>query len=345
VIFTGLLLLAMALLGAPLFAVIAAGAILAFGRADIDQIAVIMEIYRIADRISVLRDGRLVGTARASELPRAELVKWMVGRDVVVEERKRAVSVEEPLLQVSDLRVKHPELQGRFVVDGVSFVLRPGETLGLAGLQGSGTSEVLLGVFGALSRRVAGRVRLLGKDFAVQGPKESIEQGMVLLTNDRKASGIAPELSVLHNASLASLRRFGNAVGWIRAGEERSAVQEVARAFQLSAPSLEAPVRTLSGGNQQKIVLGRCLLTQPRVLLLDEPTRGIDVGAKADIYRLMREWVARGIGILLITSEMDELLALCDRVLVLHRGRIAAEFTRDTASKETILAAAMGHAA
>ncbi len=302
------------------------------------------EIYRIADRISVLRDGRLVGTAQAGELPSAELVKWMVGRDVVMEQRERVVVRDEPVLEVSDLRVQHPELEGRLVIDGVSFVLHSGETVGLAGLQGSGTSEVLLGLFGALGRRATGRVCFCGKDVTVQDPQEAIEQGLVLLTNDRKASGIAPELSVIHNASLASLRHFCGDLGWVRSGEERKAVQKIAEAFQLSAPSLDAPVRTLSGGNQQKVCLGRCLLTQPRVLLLDEPTRGIDVGAKADIYRLMREWVGQGIGILLITSEMDELLALSDRVLVLHRGRIAAEFARDAASKDAILAAAMGQA-
>ncbi len=303
------------------------------------------EIYRLADRITVLRDGNLVGTARRSDLPKDELVRWMVGREVAFESIDRSVPADKPVLEVTDLRVAHPELEGRFVVDGVSLVLRRGETLGLAGLQGSGNSEVLHGLFGALRSRTSGRVQLLGNRLSMQDPEASIEQGLMLLTNDRKASGLAPELSVAHNTSLASLPRFSSQLGWVNQTEERRAVQDLADEFRLRVPSLEAPVHTLSGGNQQKVYLARCLLTQPKVLLLDEPTRGIDVGAKADIYELIQGWVGQGIGVLLITSEMDELLALCDRVAVMHRGRVAGEFTRETASKDAILAAAMGHAA
>ena len=163
-----------------------------------------------------------------------------------------------------------------------------------------------------------------------------------MLTNDRKSLGLAPELNVTHSVSLAGLSRFCNLGGWVRREEEREAVRAVAERFRLGAPSFEAPVRTLSGGNQQKVYLARCLLPQPRVLLLDEPTRGIDVGAKADIYELMRAWVGQGIAILLITSETDELLALSDRILVMHRGCIAAELARETASKDAVLSAAMG---
>jgi len=167
---------------------------------------------------------------------------------------------------------------------------------------------------------------------------------VLLLTNDRKASGLAPDLSVTHNVSLASLARLSGAGGWVRRGEERAAVARLAAELRVRLPSLDAPVRTLSGGNQQKVLLARCLLPQPRVLLLDEPTRGIDVGAKVDIYELMDRWVASGIAIVLITSEMEELLASSDRILVLHRGRVAAELTRTEATKELVLAAAMGHA-
>ena len=244
---------------------------------------------------------------------------------------------------MKDLCVRHPERDERLVVDKVSFVLQRGETLGLAGLQGSGTSEVLHGLFGALGSRTSGEVRFLGESLSLRGPRESIERGLVLLTNDRKSSGVAPELSVTHNASLAGLSRFSSRLGWIDETEERSAVLELADEFRLRAPSLDAPVRTLSGGNQQKVYLARCLLTQPQVLLLDEPTRGIDVGAKADVYELIQEWVGQGIAVLLITSEMDELLTLCDRILVMFRGRVAAEFARGAASKDAVMAAAMGH--
>ena len=300
------------------------------------------EIYRLADRITVLRDGSVVGTSNSRDLPPRELVRWMVGRDLSVEPGKAVINTELPALEVENLNVEHPDLASRFVVEGLSFTLRRGEILGLAGLQGAGTSEVLHALFGALGGRASGQVRLCGEPFVIQGPTESVRSGLVLLTNDRKALGLAPDLGVVHNASLACLSRFCNAWGWVRRKAEVEAVSHLTQEFGLSAPSLHAPVNVLSGGNQQKVYLARWLLTEPRVLLLDEPTRGVDVGAKSDIYGLIREWVGRGMSILLITSEMEELLALSDRILVMHRGRLAAEFEREAASKDAILTAAMG---
>ncbi len=301
------------------------------------------EIYTLADRITVLRDGKLVGTALTRELAPDELVKWMVGRDVVAEAAERQDLQEEPALEVSDLFVAHREGAGKFIVDGISFTLRRGEILGLAGLQGSGTSEVMHGLFGALGTRVTGRVRLLGDEFEIHCPSESVRRGLVLLTNDRKTSGLAPDLSVVENASLASLSRYSSRFGWIRRSKEVEAVRRLTEEFGLNAPSLHAPVSTLSGGNQQKVYLARWLMTEPKVLLLDEPTRGVDIGAKTDVYGLMRDWVSRGMSILLITSEMEELLALCDRVLVMFKGHLAAEFMRDAVTKDDVLSASMGH--
>jgi ABC-type sugar transport system ATPase subunit len=247
-------------------------------------------------------------------------------------------------LDVNDLRVTHPSPGARLAVDGVSFTVRRGEIVGLAGLQGAGASETLHALFGALGSLATGRVRLGGEPFPMRSPQDSVERGVVLLTNDRKSLGLAPDLSVTHSVSLASLSRFCGRTGWVRRGAEEAAVDALTRAFNVHPPCREsdAPVRTLSGGNQQKVYLARCLLPQPRVLLLDEPTRGIDVAAKADIYELMRAWVGGGIAILLITSEMDELLNLSDRILVMHRGRVTAEFSRETASRDAVLAAAMG---
>jgi ABC-type sugar transport system ATPase subunit len=302
----------------------------------------IEEIYRLADRITVLRDGKLVGTAAPRDLPPRELVAWMVGRDHRTRSAPPPPPSNDPALVVESLRVGHPVSKRRSVVDGMSFTLRRGEILGLVGLQGSGTSEVLHGVFGALGRRAAGRVELWGEPFPMRSPRDSLERGVVLLTSDRKATGLAPDSTVTESVSLASLARFSGFGGWIQRDRERAAVEHLTGQFRLTAPSLDAPVRTLSGGNQQKVYLARCLLARPRVLLLEEPTRGIDVGARADIYDLIRDWVAQGIAILVVTSDMDELLELSDRILVLHRGRIAAELTRGTASKDAILAAAMG---
>jgi ABC-type sugar transport system ATPase subunit len=305
------------------------------------------EIYQLADRITVLRDGHLVGTAPAENLSPDELVRWMVGHDVKPADADAPPTAagRDIALQVEDLRVAHPAVKSRLVVDGVSFTLANGEILGLAGVQGSGKSEVLHALFGALGRRASGRVHLFGEPYPLESPQESVERGVVLLTNDRKSMGLAPDLSVTHSVSLTSLRRFCGRGGWIRREEEEEAVRGMTGDFRLSTPSYGAPVRTLSGGNQQKVYLARCLLPGPRALLLDEPTRGIDVGAKADIYELMRKWVSQGIAILLITSEMEELLTLSDRILVMHAGRIAAELTRGTASKDAVLAAAMGQPA
>ncbi len=319
------------------------------------------EIYRLADRITVLRDGGRVATAPASDLSPDELVKLMVGRELVLRRvgsdpatqeagsgpvedgSPRADSSPKVVLEVEGLRVTHPRIRTRSVVEGVGFTLRRGEILCLAGLEGSGKSEVLHALFGALEGRVSGKARLLGEALPLRDPRGSVERGLILLTNDRKSLGLAPEVSVTHSVSLSSLSRFCTRFGWVRQNEEREAVESLTRNFRLNAPSLEAPVRTLSGGNQQKVYLARCLLPAPRVLLLDEPTRGIDVGAKADIYDQMGEWINEGIAILLITSEMDELLTLSHRILVMHQGRVAAEFRRGTVSKDEILAAAMGH--
>jgi len=304
------------------------------------------EIYRLADRITVLRDGRRVETAPASELPPDRLVTLLVGRALEARPAPEPRATRGPaVLEVHDLTVDHPGVPGVRLVDGVSLTLHEGEVLGLAGLQGSGASEVLHALFGDPAGKVGGSVTLTGLPYAPDGPAHAIAERVVLLTNDRKAKGLAPDMSVAHSVGLASLDRFTGPGGWVRAGAARAAALELAGSFRLGAPSPDAPVRALSGGNQQKVYLARCLLTDPRVLLLDEPTRGIDIGAKTDIYGLVRDWVARGISILLITSELDELLLLCDRILVLHRGRLAAALEGQSATKEAVLAAAMGHGA
>ena len=328
------------------------------------------EIYRLADRITVLRDGEMVRTAAATELPPEELVRLMVGRDLPGRGLRpgqasgsadtgpvpggvgpemdhgggpKSQSLIEVALEVEGLTVSHPRIPTLSVVDDVSLTLRRGEIVGLAGLEGSGKSEVLHALFGALENRASGKATLSEKPLLLRNPRASVERGLILLTNDRKAMGLAPEMGVTQTVSLSSLNRFSNQVGWMDQAKEQAAVRKITSDFRLYSPSLDAPVRVLSGGNQQKAYLARCLLPDPRVLLLDEPTRGIDVGAKADIYELMAGWVREGIGILLITSEMDELLALCDRILVMFRGRVTAEFTRETATKDLILTAAMGN--
>lgn len=300
------------------------------------------EIYRVADRISVLRDGHLIGSRLPSDLPEDELVEWMAGRRLTKHQRVTSHS-EESALSVERLTVPNPSLPGRPWVSDVSFNLKKGEVLGLAGLAGSGASEALGGIFGRYPR-AGGRVTVAGHVMLSNQPAASLRKGLALLTNDRKADGLALARSVVENVSLASLPRF-SPYGWLRPGKERATVRDIASDFELQAPKLDAPVSTLSGGNQQKSLLARLWLTNPRVLLLDEPTRGVDVTAKAKVHRLIDTWTQAGCAIVLTSSELPELLSLSDRILVLHRGRIQADFLRGQASAENLLTAALGGAA
>jgi ABC-type sugar transport system ATPase subunit len=300
------------------------------------------EIERIADRITVLRDGCWIGTAPARELAASQLIQWMVGRELGEQFPCADSKRKQTTLRLENFSVFAPGgLPGKPVVDGVSLDVHAGEILGLAGLQGSGATELLWGVFGAYGSATHGISLLEGKQTHFTSPRQAIESGIALLTNDRKATGLVLPLSVVANATLAGLRELSPR-GWRRPARERKAAEAMTGPMRLRAASLDLEVGWLSGGNQQKVALAKCLQTRPQLLLLDEPTRGIDIGAKREIYRLMEEWKAQGMAILLITSEMPELLTLSDRVVVLHRGRITAEFARAEATPERILAAAMG---
>jgi ABC-type sugar transport system ATPase subunit len=295
------------------------------------------EIERIADHITVLRDGRLVGSAPARELPQAKLISWMVGRELSEQFPRRA-----PALGGERLRLENFTVPG--AAQNISLTVRAGEVVGLAGLQGSGASELLLGLFGAYGDVTTGQAWLDGQEKRFTSPQRAIASGLGLLTNDRKATGLVLSLSIIANATLAGLRALSPG-GWRRPGAERVAAEKTTAPMKLRASSLDLEVAALSGGNQQKVALAKWLQIQPRVLLLDEPTRGIDIAAKREIYQLIDELTGQGIAVLLITSEMPELLTLSDRIVVLHRGRIAAQFSREEAAPEKILAAAMGAAA
>ncbi len=301
------------------------------------------EIYRIADRITVLRDGRWVGCAPAVDLPEPELVRWMVGRELSSQFPPRQANQGDEVLSVEGLTLLNPVAKGRPLVDNLSFSVCAGEILGLAGLQGSGASEALGAVFGVYGTPAAGNVRLLGETLPLGSPLESIRRGLALLTNDRKANGFVQEMDITQNISLAALPRFSPG-GWLRHTLERKAAMARAESLRLKASSLSQLAGTLSGGNQQKVILAKWLETGPRVLFLDEPTRGVDIGVKHEIYELMNRWTEQGMAVVLITSEMPELLAMSDRIIVLSRGKATAEFSRAGATQEKILQAAMGRA-
>ncbi|MFZ0828856.1 MAG: sugar ABC transporter ATP-binding protein [Verrucomicrobiia bacterium] len=299
------------------------------------------EIERIADRITVLRDGQWIGTARAAELPTPKLIQWMVGREMGEQFPRHTPHPGAERLRLENFSVFPDGCSRKPAAQNVSLSVRAGEIVGLGGLQGSGASDLLLGLFGAHGQATRGSVQLDGTETRLASPREAIESGVALLTNDRKATGLVLSQSIIANATLAGLRDLSRA-GWRLPARERTAAEHTTSLMQLRAASLDVEVNALSGGNQQKVALAKWLQIRPRLLLLDEPTRGIDIAAKREIYQLMNQWTAQGIAILLITSEMPELLTLSDRIVVLHRGQVTAEFSRAQATPETVLAAAMG---
>ncbi len=298
------------------------------------------EIYQIADRITVLRDGAHVGSAPRTELPAERMIQWMVGRkiDQFFPSRERRIGNE--LLRAQGLTMPQPGKPGVKLLDDVSFSLHSGEILGLAGLRGAGNSELLGAIFGRYGSVPTGELYVKGRKVNIVSPPEAIANGMAYLTNDRKASGLILPMSVLHNMTLVSLGRMTR-LGWLNPMVEQRTCAPFVDSLSVRTPSLRAEVSTLSGGNQQKVILGKWLMSEPVILLLDEPTRGIDVGAKAEIYSLMNKWACEGKGILLITSELPELLAMSDRILVMHRGKVTAEFSHEEATQEKVMAAAM----
>ncbi len=302
------------------------------------------EIYRIADRITVLRDGRHVGTAPVGDLAEAELIRWMIGRELSTHFPARQTAVGAVRLQVDGLSVPKPGAgsSGRrsWLVREVSLSVRAGEIVGLAGLQGSGNAELLRGIFGAYGKLQHGKVSIDGERFEIQSPRRSVQQGLAYLTSDRKGTGLILGLGVAQNITLASLEAVSPAL-WMRRSLEWQIADRHVRALGIRAANVRQEVATLSGGNQQKVALAKWIETRPRVLLLDEPTRGVDVGSKHEIYELMTQWTQDGYAILMITSEMPELLGLADRIVVMHRGRVTAQLARAEATQEKVLKAAM----
>jgi ribose transport system ATP-binding protein len=296
------------------------------------------EVYRLADRITVLRDGRRVVTAAAGDLPRDGLVRAMVGRSLAEQIPRGTVEPGAELLRVESLTVGGGSGAR---LSGVSLSVRAGEIVGVAGLAGSGASELLHALFGDARRGTGVTVRVRSAARVIRTPREAISMGMALVPADRTISGLCMGMSVEENLTLPGAARL-RALAPRRPGTERDAADRAIAALGIRCRSPGQAVRTLSGGNQQKVALGKWSETRPTVLLLDDPTRGVDIGAKHEIYGLLRRWTAEGIGVVLTSSELPELLGLSDRVVVLHRGRIATELTREYATPERVIAAAMG---
>ena len=299
------------------------------------------EIERLADRITVLRDGKLIDSRLAADMPLPKLINLMVGREINDQIHRETIEFGSEKMLVENVTIHKPGGQGIKLVDDVSFSIKTGEILGIAGLQGSGASELLVGLFGGYERSVARNILLNGKKIENRSPKTSIKNKVALLTNDRKATGLVLPMSITDNVCLAGLRELAKN-GWRNQNTEKEAALKLGQRLHFRVPSYETEVENLSGGNQQKVAVAKWLQVFPEVLLLDEPTKGIDVGSKHEIYHLMNELTKTGISIVLITSEMPELLALSDRIIVMHRGKITAEFSKSEANAENVLEAAMG---
>ena len=294
------------------------------------------ELLYLGDYFTVLRDGRVVGEGVRGSVDRTWIVERMSGRKMHAAAAHRASPASAAtVLTVSQLSAQP---SGRPAVRDVSFSMRKGEIVGIYGLLGSGRTELMEALAG-LRRPESGTVEVCGKRVALDSAAAVIRAGITLAPEDRQRDGLVPDLSIRENISLASLNDFSSR-GFVRRGNEAERVKEVAAQMQIAAFDLELPVTTLSGGNQQKVVLARCLMRRPAVLLLDEPTRGVDVRAKADIYAALRELAARGLSILFTTSEMEEARQFADRVLVMSRGSILAEFDAANLSDESLFAAA-----
>jgi len=300
------------------------------------------EIDRLADRITVLRDGKWIISAPAEEIRNHQLINYMVGRKLEDQiQREFHNHLENVKFSVEDVTINDPSTFGKKLVDGISFEVMEGEVLGIAGLRGSGSSELLNGIFGTYGVHVAKKMILNGKEIQIRNPHQAIDKKVALLTNNRKTTGLIMPMSIIDNICLPNLSEFCQ-LGWRSEAKQKQAAEKQDQSLNFHTPSLNTKVLYLSGGNQQKVTISKWLEIEPELLLLDEPTRGVDVGAKHDIYNLIDRLTKRGIAILLITSEMPELLALSDRIIVLHRGVITAELTKDEFSAEKVLEAAMG---
>ena len=288
------------------------------------------EILKISDYVTVMRDGRHIATEAAQELSMEKIIRLMVGRELTERFPQKTNSIGKTALKVKGLSDRYS------VLTDVSFEVRQGEILGVAGLDGSGRTELLESIFG-LSERSGGSILLHGKEKRNRTPREAKQNGFALLTEERRATGIFGVLDITDNTIISGLRKYRRLGLFLDEGRMRTDTDWSIRSMRIKTPSSKTKISTLSGGNQQKVILGRWLLTDPEVLLLDEPTRGIDVGAKFEIYQLIIDLAAKGKCVIMVSSEMPELLGVCDRIIVMSGGRLAGEVSASDATQEDIM--------
>ena len=292
------------------------------------------EIFQIADEITVFRDGKSIITKDAADLTVDQVVEYMVGRKIENQYPKEQIPIGDEILSVEGLTQPG-------IFENVNFHVKAGEIVGFAGLMGAGRTEIMRAIFG-LDPYSSGKIRIKGKDVHIKNVRQSIRNGLAMLTEDRRRTGIVPILSVKYNTTLASLDKIIYK-GLLHSGEENRVVKDSCDSMKVKTPSYETPIANLSGGNQQKVVLAKWLICNPQILIADEPTRGIDVGAKREIYELMNKFASNGKGIIMISSELPELIGICDRIYVVSEGHIAGMLSRSEFSQEAIMQLAVSN--
>ncbi|HNT24100.1 MAG TPA: sugar ABC transporter ATP-binding protein [Anaerolineales bacterium] len=300
------------------------------------------ELFRITDRVTVLRDGKVVTTQDTKDLNSEKLIQHMVGREMKERFPQGNRKPGEVIFEVDDLWAKDPD-KGREVLKGVTFNLREGEILGIAGLMGSGRTELVMTIFGEYGKVTRGTVKLNGRELDISSSHQAMEAGISLVPEDRKRHGLVLIQSILKNISLPNLDRFAS---FLRVDQHAELVEslKIAKELAVKAPNMFVPVESLSGGNQQKVVISKWLMSGPKVLIMDDPTRGIDVGAKYEIYKLMNELTEHGISIIMISSDLQEVLGMSDRVMVMCQGRSRGTLEITEATQERIMMLATGMA-
>lgn len=290
------------------------------------------EIFEISDTVTIIRDGQTISTHPIEELDEDKIISMMVGREINDRYPKVKHNSEEVIMEVKDFSVVDP-ISNRKLVDNVSFQVKKGEILGIAGLMGAGRTELVMGLFGCFGKNVVGDIYLEGEKIKIKSPKDAIKRGIGLVTEDRKGNGLVLGQSIMVNTTLAALEKILTN-GILDENKETAYTNKYVDDLKIKTPNIEQLAKNLSGGNQQKIVIGKWLMTEPKILILDEPTRGIDVGAKYEIYNLMNKLVEKGVAVVMISSELPEIIGMSDRILVMHEGKFMGELYEGVSQEE-----------
>lgn len=293
------------------------------------------EVFQNADRVTVLRDGKSVASYLLEETDEKRIVADMVGREITNFYPKEKVPISGPIMEVKDFSVPHPSIPDRKIIDNVSFTLHKGEILGIAGLVGAGRSELVNAIFGK-EPKLSGKVYINGREVQIKSPFDAMKHGMALLTEERKKDGIISGMSIRENITLPLLKTVSRR-GVLNFKKERELSGKYFESLNVKAPGTDMLVGQLSGGNQQKVVLGKWIAREPQILILDEPTRGIDVGAKYEIYKIIVDLARQGKGVIMISSELPELLSMADRIMVISDQKIRGTLSAEEATQQKVM--------